>query len=86
MKYTNWDKLYLIATSVDDQHCYQVLNDFNETVSENVGENAVEFITDIEEAPSVEDLDGRVNNLVVYDDVMLEKQKNPAKIFFQRPT
>ena len=82
MKYTNWDKLYLVAPSVDDQHCYQVLKDFNKTVLENVGENVVEFITVIEEAPSVEDLDGRVSNLVVYDDVMLDKQKNPARIFF----
>ena len=47
MKYTNWDKLYLVAPSVDDQHCYQVLKDFNETATENAGYDVVEFITDI---------------------------------------
>ena len=25
MKYLKWDKLYLIAPSVDDQNCYQIL-------------------------------------------------------------
>ncbi len=40
-----------------------------------------DFITDIDEAPSVDDLDGFINNLVVYDDVMLDKQSNPARIF-----
>jgi len=47
MKYTNWDKLYLIAPSVDDQHCYQVLKDFNETAKEIAGDDVVELITDI---------------------------------------
>ncbi|KAL3890573.1 hypothetical protein ACJMK2_002855, partial [Sinanodonta woodiana] len=42
VQWMKWDKLYLVAPSVDDQ---------------------------------------RVNNLVVYDDVMLDNQKNPARIF-----
>ncbi len=33
------------------------------------------------EAPSVDDLNGFISNLVVYDDVMLDKQSNPARIF-----
>ena len=81
MKYTNWDKLYLIAPSVDDQHCYQVLKDFNETATENAVYNVVEFITDINEAPHIDDLDASINNMIVYDDVMLDKQNNPALIF-----
>jgi hypothetical protein len=81
MKYTTWDKLYLIAPSVDDQHCNQVLKDFNETASEITGCDVVEFITDINEAPHADDLDGSINNMIVYDDVMLDKQTNPAMIF-----
>jgi len=81
MQYLAWDKLYLIAPSVDDQHCYQVLKDYNENASEITGENVVDVITDIDEAPSVEDLDGRINNLVVYDDIMLDNKKNQARIF-----
>jgi hypothetical protein len=81
MRWMKWDKLYLIAPSVDDQKCYEVLKDFNENASEIAGEDVIEFITDIDEAPSVEDLDGSINNMVVYDDVMLDKQKNPARIF-----
>ena len=81
MKHTKWDKLYLVAPSVDDQHCYQVLKDFNERAKEIADNDVVEFITDIEESPAVEDLDGDINNMVVFDDVMLDKQKNPARIF-----
>ena len=81
MKYTTWDKLYLVAPSVDDQHCYQVLKDYNETASEIAGDDVVEFITDIEEAPHIDDLTDGINNMIVYDDVMLDKQKNPALIF-----
>ena len=81
MRWMKWDKLYLIAPSVDDQRCYKVLKDFNENASEIAGDDVVEFITDIDEAPSVEDIDGSINNLVVYDDVMLDNQKNPARIF-----
>ncbi len=76
-----WDKLYLVAPSVDDQRCYEVLKDFNENASEIKGESVIDFITDIDDAPSVDDLDGDINNLVVYDDVMLDNQKNPARIF-----
>jgi hypothetical protein len=53
----------------------------NEKALEEKGENVIEFITDIDDAPSVEELDGSINNLVVYDDVMLDNQKNPARIF-----
>ena len=81
MKYTNWDKLYLVAPSVNDQHCYQVLKDFNETATENAGYVVVEFITYVDEAPHINDLDSSMANMVVYDDVMLDKQKNPALIF-----
>ncbi len=30
MRWLRWSKLYLVAPSVDDQHCYEVLKDFNE--------------------------------------------------------
>jgi len=82
MRWLKWDKLYLVAPSVDDQRCYEVLKDFNENAkSLNEDSDVIDFITDIDEAPSVDDLDGRINNLVVYDDVMLDKQSNPARIF-----
>jgi hypothetical protein len=81
MRWMKWDKLYLVAPSVDDQRCYEVLKDFNENASEITGENVIEFITDINDAPSVEDIDGSVNNLVVYDDVMLDNKKNLLEYF-----
>ena len=60
---------------------YDVLKDFNETATKSAGYNVVEFITDINDAPSIEDLDVSIKNMIVYDDVMLDKQKNPALIF-----
>jgi hypothetical protein len=84
MRWLKWDKLYLVAPSVDDQRCYDVLKDFNENAKllDEDG-NDIGFITDIDDAPSVDDLDGCINNLVVYDDVMLDKQLNPARISSQ---
>ena len=38
-------------------------------------EGIIEFITDIDDAPSVQDLDWSINNLVAYDDVMLDNRK-----------
>ena len=61
-RFMNWDKLYLVAPSVDDQRCYQVLKDYNDNASEIKGENIIEFVTDIDDASSVEDLDGDINN------------------------
>ena len=81
MRWMKWNKLYLVALRVDDQRCYEVLKDFNENTSKIAGEGIIEFITDINDAPSVEDLDGSVNNLVVYDDVMLDNQKTQLGYF-----
>ncbi len=81
MRWLKWNKLYLVAPSVDDQRCYEVLKDFNQNAKLLDKNDIIDFITDIDEAPSVDDLDGFINNLVVYDDVMLDKQSNPARIF-----
>jgi hypothetical protein len=60
LKWMRLDKRYLVAMSVKDQQCYQVLKDFNES-SKMINSNDVfEFITDIDEAPSVEDIDGSI--------------------------
>ena len=82
MRWMKWDKLYLIAPRVDSQRYYEVLKDFNDNASTITGESVIEFITDIDEAPSIDDIDGSVNNLVVYDDVMLDKQKKPQLGYF----
>ena len=81
MRHMKWDKLYLVAPSVDDQRYYKVLKDFNERILEIKGEDGIDFITDISEAPQVDNLDASINNLIAYDDVMLDKQTNPAAIF-----
>ena len=58
-----------------------MLKDFTEKVKSEIDEDIIEFITDIEEAQSIDDINGSINNLVVYDDIMLDNQKNPARIF-----
>ena len=79
MKYLKWDKLYLVAPSVANQHCYQVLKDYDENASEIAEEEVIKFIIDIEEPTSIENIDAGVNNLVVYNDVILDTQKPQIK-------
>jgi len=43
MRWMKLDRLFLIAPSVDDQRCYEVLKDFNENASDIKGENIIEF-------------------------------------------
>ncbi len=52
MRWLKWNKLYLVPPSVDDQRCYEVLKDFNQN-AKLLGNNMIDFITDIDEAPSV---------------------------------
>ncbi len=59
MRLLKWNKFHLVAPSVDDQRFYEVLKDFNEkakSVSKD-GDDIIDFITDINEAPSVDDLE-----------------------------
>ena len=81
IRWMKWNKLYLVAPSVDDQRCYEVLKDFNDNATEITENNVIEFITDINDAPSIDDIDGSVNNLVVYDDVMLDNKKTLLEYF-----
>ena len=71
-RWMKWDKLYLVAPSVDEQRCYEDLKEFNEKAKSEIDENIIDFVTDIEEAPCIDDIDGSINNLVVYDDIMLD--------------
>ena len=59
-----------------------MIKDYNENASEIAGEDVVEVITDIKEAPSEEELNGCVNNLAVYNGVMLDKQKKSRMNIF----
>jgi hypothetical protein len=57
-----------------------------ESSAEITGDNIIELITDIDESPSPEDLDRNINNLVVYDDVMLVFKKIQLRYFPRRDT
>ena len=69
-----WNKLYFVAPGVDDQWFYKVLKDFSKEAKSEIHVDIIEFITDIEEAPIIDVIDGCINNLVAYDDVMLDNQ------------
>ena len=64
--------------SADDQRCYDVIKEFNESAKEISydGDDIVEFITDIDEAPSVDYIDGSISNLVVYDALYTNTKSN----------
>ena len=80
-RWMKWDKIYLVAPSVDDQRCYKVLKDFNEKAKSEIDEDIFKFIADIKEAPSVDSPDRSIDNLVEYNYMMLDEHANPAWIF-----
>jgi hypothetical protein len=62
-----------------------MLIDFNERRKHLLDEHAndvVEVITYINEAPSAYNLDVFINNRVVHNDVILDKESNSAVIFY----
>ena len=70
-----------IGQIVDDQRCQDVLKFFNERATLISDKDFIEFSTDTEDALSVDSTDGSINNLVLFDDVMLDRTANPARIF-----
>ena len=72
----NWKKLYLICPT-SDQPLYDILHEYGD----EIGDESIEFINDVDDGPDPDDLDPTFKNLIVYDDVFLDSQKNPAKIF-----
>lgn len=72
-----WDKIYLFAKNLH-QPLYKYLMD---ALGGPKKENGILFASDtIDELPDLDSFDSKMQNLVVFDDMMLEDKKNLKKI------
>ena len=86
----DWDRIYIVSPTVE-QEIWDLIREFNDYISLNndslfslnnelFKEGSISFHS-IDDAPDPDDLDEENNNLIVFDDCMLENQKAPAKLF-----
>ena len=80
--YLNFDQLHLYSKSLG-QEKYQFLRDWAETLEQVAGKEVASFHSSSDDIAPVESLDKRQHSLMVFDDVMLEKQSPIEKYFCQ---
>ena len=79
--YSCYDKIYLVTPHLD-QPKYQTLIKFYEKVEEKTGEEILEVFETIEEAPTGEDMDTELQNCIVFDDVIMNKDLSEVENWF----
>ena len=79
--YSCYDKIYLVTPHLD-QPKYQTLIKFYEKVEEKTGEEILEVFETIEEAPTAEDMDTELQNCIVFDDVIMNKDLSEVENWF----
>lgn len=72
----DWERLIVISPTAE-QEVWDPVREFED---KNQRFLTIDF-RDIDDAPDPEDLDEKYNNLIVFDDCMLENQKSAAKLF-----
>ena len=75
LKFIHFDRLYL-ATKHIDQPQVQMLVKFFEKIEEKCDEQILFVTNDLNEVQEVDEYDGRLQNLVVFDDMQCEKDLN----------
>jgi len=68
---------------VKQQDCYQFLRDWAAALGEVAGKEVTSFHSNSDDIISVEDLDSKEHHIMIFDDVMLEKQ-GPIETYFSR--
>lgn len=82
MRYIHWDRIYVYAKTVgDDQDKYVILEDFVRALEEKVAEEAEEvtigtFSNKLSDLVNVDDLDPKKQNLIIFDDIVLDKDQS----------
>jgi hypothetical protein len=79
--YSCYDKIYLVTPHLD-QPKYQTLIKFYEKIEEKTGEEILEVFETIEEAPTGEDMDTELQNCIVFDDVIMNKDLSEVENWF----
>ena len=79
-KWSCWDKIYLVTPHID-QPKYQTLIKFYEKVEKACDDDILEVFTSIEEAPTYEDMDTDLQNVIIYDDTLFEDLSTVEQLF-----
>ena len=86
LKYLHYDRIYLYAKSLN-QSKYQYLADKIEELCDEKDMNCSSFFfasDNLDEVVPISDLDSTKQNLVIFDDVLLEKNQSIIKEYFVR--
>ena len=83
VKWIVFDKLYLYTKHMD-QPAVQMLITFFEKIQAKTGEELLFVSSDIEDVVPVDELDGSIQNLVVFDDFILESNLDTVVDYYVR--
>ena len=79
----NFRKIYLYAKKLDEP-LYEYLIDYWNKKSKELGEELLEYSNDISQVVTPDVLDDSIQNLVIFDDMITEKNLNCVKELFIR--
>jgi hypothetical protein len=79
LKFIDYDKLYVYSPHLE-QDCYKKLKRVSECVEKETGEEILTIDNDLENVISPEDLDPHMQNIVVFDGLVLADKAIQRKI------
>ena len=76
-------KIYLYARNLDEPLYRFLINEW-ETRSEKQGETLIEYSESLDDVPSLKEVDERIQNLFIFDDMIIEKNLKQVEELFVR--
>lgn len=74
-----WSRVYLFCKVVDEPLYACLIEEFND-ISKKVGRQIISVSTDLDEVPTIENIDPREKNLFIFDDVICDSEAKLQKI------
>lgn len=91
MKYTHWNKLYVVSKMVNSEDKYLILQDWVKLIEDKIkAETGVDdiqvgyFYDKFEDLPAVDDYDNKLQNLIVIDDMLVTKNHSVIEDYMIR--
>jgi hypothetical protein len=79
----NFDKIYLYAKKLDEPLYEDLINHWK-TVGDEYGYHLIEYSNDITKIVNINDIDENIQNLIVFDDMVTEKNLKRVEELFIR--
>jgi len=79
----SFDRLYIYSKHMN-QPKFKLIQDFFDAIADRTGEKILYMSNDLEDVVPVDELDGSVQNLVIFDDFLLSKNQTPMIDYFVR--